>query len=275
MKKRVLLSIIIILFSYEQTNCQWRVIDTNSDVEEFVEITFSDSLNGWALADKAIFHTNDGGDTWVSQISVDSMKYRQIISLDNQVGLAFGRGIILRTNDGGINWNIQNVFPNNYNYMIASFCNDSTGLMIAAKEENEKIYKFVLKTYDRGLSWDTLLVKNDIIRFYDIAFADSSTGYIMGSVGLDNFPQFIFIKQMTAEKIGTVFQFFTVHIQLFYLWQVRILYGQDGSVLQSHLTEVLYGILIMKLLMVTLHTMGSPDFMIFTRLTAKWVMLEL
>ncbi|MGD8782149.1 MAG: YCF48-related protein [Ignavibacteria bacterium] len=163
---------------------QWRIIDTGIKTY-FLDITFADSENGWALGDKAIMHTCDGGETWINQKEIDSLKYRQIVFLDNQVGFALGYGI-LRTTDGGVNWNIYNVFPEKY-YMTVSFCNDSTGLMIAAKEENEKIYKFVLKTHNRGLSWDTLLIKNDIIRFSDIAFADSSTGYIMGSVGLDNF----------------------------------------------------------------------------------------
>ncbi|MGD8781738.1 MAG: YCF48-related protein [Ignavibacteria bacterium] len=184
---KILISKLIVLSFLISSTCfsQWRVIDTNSDVDEFVGITFADSLNGWALGDKAILHTSDGGETWVYQKEIDSHIFAQILFLDNKVGFVFSKGI-LRTIDGGNNWNFHNAFFENY-FTKASFCNDSTGLMIAAKEENERISKFVLKTYDRGLSWDTLLVKNDIIRFSDIEFVDSSTGYIMGSVGLDNF----------------------------------------------------------------------------------------
>jgi photosystem II stability/assembly factor-like uncharacterized protein/LmbE family N-acetylglucosaminyl deacetylase len=79
------------------------------------DITFVDADHGWAVGQRgAIWHTRDGGATWVWQPSGVACALRSVCFVDSQTGWAAGgewrpylhdsQGVLLRTRDGGATW---------------------------------------------------------------------------------------------------------------------------------------------------------------------------
>ncbi|MBI4721588.1 MAG: T9SS type A sorting domain-containing protein [Candidatus Stahlbacteria bacterium] len=83
---------------------------------------FIDSLQGWIISSKKVYHTVDGGYNWVAESIVVVGNLGEIDFLDSLNGWVSGnigtRGIILRTRDGGNNWT-QELTPITY-YVIRS-----------------------------------------------------------------------------------------------------------------------------------------------------------
>lgn len=85
------------------------------DDNRVMSMVFVDSLYGWATGDRgAIRHTNDGGETWITQrnpptfpIVPGSRTFLDILFTDRLNGWVCGSlGDILKTEDGGNNWRV-------------------------------------------------------------------------------------------------------------------------------------------------------------------------
>ncbi len=71
------------------------------------DIYFTDDRNGWAVVGfSLIFHSNDGGKTWVNQLHTgpDSYGVNRLSFINEKKGCATGSSILC-TEDGGIVWN--------------------------------------------------------------------------------------------------------------------------------------------------------------------------
>ncbi|MFH1213029.1 MAG: YCF48-related protein [Candidatus Neomarinimicrobiota bacterium] len=87
-----------------QQNCEWKIIsEVTSDMNK---VFFVDSTKGWIVGDSGrIFATDDGGTTWLSQVSETENKLVSIYFMDNQTGFATGYDrTLIRTNNGGDTW---------------------------------------------------------------------------------------------------------------------------------------------------------------------------
>ena len=85
-------------------------------------VCFVDSLTGWAVGDKELIHTTDGGKSWKYQ---DASRLRgeymnSVFFKNKNLGWIVG-SIILHTTDGGQNWTGQERGANqNKNYELRS-----------------------------------------------------------------------------------------------------------------------------------------------------------
>ncbi|MDR0338083.1 MAG: hypothetical protein LBI18_13440 [Planctomycetaceae bacterium] len=81
------------------------------------DLCFIDANIGWAVGDRGtIWHTEDGGTTWILQKTPISCTLWSVCFLDASFGFAVGgyyfpfssqgRGVVLSTQDGGKNWSI-------------------------------------------------------------------------------------------------------------------------------------------------------------------------
>jgi photosystem II stability/assembly factor-like uncharacterized protein len=71
------------------------------------DVYFTDDRNGWAVVGFGlIFHTNDGGKTWVNQLHTGPLSYglSRLAFIDQRRGCAGGSSLLC-TEDGGKTWN--------------------------------------------------------------------------------------------------------------------------------------------------------------------------
>ncbi|MGD8350879.1 MAG: YCF48-related protein, partial [Gammaproteobacteria bacterium] len=153
----------------------------------FWGVDFIDVTTGWAVGSQRtlvgtsyidvaeIFHTSDGGNTWIEQdVGNCGMNcyYRTLYGVsfvDVQTGWAVGSGLF-HTIDGGNSWNTQYATVNDLRGV--HFLNSSTGWAVG---ENGTI----IHTIDGGVTWNPQ-ASGTSYTLYSVFALDPSTAWIAG-----------------------------------------------------------------------------------------------
>jgi photosystem II stability/assembly factor-like uncharacterized protein len=151
-------------------------------------VYFIDSLKGWIVGeDSTILYTSNGGIDWINQTSGFSgyaNNYNDVFFSNDTSGWVVGgtdySGIILHTTDGGNSW-IKQIEELTRRLNTVFFINDSVGWVGGGLEYPS--VKIILKTYNRGLVWDTLLIETyPYNSIFDIHFVNENIGWAVGGV---------------------------------------------------------------------------------------------
>jgi photosystem II stability/assembly factor-like uncharacterized protein len=91
----------------------WVTLKSNTK-NRFYDVSFSDQLNGIAVATKRLLlTTTDGGDTWEDKSLTPPVftEYCHAFSATEQSILGYAFGPVYRTNDGWVTWDSGSIFP--------------------------------------------------------------------------------------------------------------------------------------------------------------------
>ena len=140
-------------------------------------ISFPDNRMGWIGGHFGrIWHTDDGGRTWVFQESHTTENIADIYFVDPKNGWAVGHaGLIIHTSDGGKEW-VHQKSPFKYFWKTVYFKDKRHG-WIAGEMGT------VIATDDGGKTWKTLITGDDVI-FNSITFAPDGHGWVAGEFGV-------------------------------------------------------------------------------------------
>ena len=213
MTKIIILVLILFLGNYKNINSQWRVIDTGVVDTLIIDMSFPDSLNGWAITPNKIIHSSDGGEHWELQDHpVDSLAFWKILFVNDNIGYIIGYGgLILATKDGGNLWvqqdsRVKDIFL----LRDLSFVNENTG-WIAGLIDNEYRGGVILKTTNGGITWEKQIERKDGIGYYAINFLDINNGWALSSYGWSNsdyaYMNRTFDGGLIWDTIGTIHEF--------------------------------------------------------------------
>lgn len=136
------------------------------------DITFIDSLLGFAVSDSSIIKTTDGGDSWSVKLSGYYI-FKRIQFLNSNTGFACGgNNRLFKTIDSGENWTIivpAGIFPND----MAVVSEDTIFLV-----NSEGAFGGVFRTTNGGASWTQVnLAPNNPDRIY---MYNARIGFICG-----------------------------------------------------------------------------------------------
>ena len=159
--------------------------------EDINEIYFRNDNNGYVVAGKKMFLTDDGGRSWREIKIYDPKNFRnttpEFLSVrfaDKKRGLIVGSllnkeeevvdSLVMRTEDGGETWS-RIVVPSKLELFHLDFVNSSRGWIVGDKG-------LILTTDDGGINWrkQTSGTANTL---YNVDFRDSSEGYAVGAKG--------------------------------------------------------------------------------------------
>ncbi len=115
------------------------------------DISFADSLYGWAVGDTGrILRTVNGGQTWTSQSSNTADNLLAVSFINRNEGFAAGDlGTLLKTTNGGMTWTPSTTAPA-VPWQRMHFSTSQLGWMIS------KQVSHVYRTTDGGANWDTV-----------------------------------------------------------------------------------------------------------------------
>jgi len=160
-------------------------------IRDFSDVFFLDSLQGWTCgALGAIFRTTDGGSDWRQQNLGGPFFCTRIRFLNHTTGWATGiQTWLMRTATGGNDWKA---------YMLPHppYHTDSVhlqGLAVVAPDTawfvagncgewgpaHDSGQGYIVRTTNAGDSWE-LVAKNHLYDFFDVAFTDSRSGFVVG-----------------------------------------------------------------------------------------------
>jgi len=175
---------IVLLFSCKKSTEPvipgWEVLSIGTNADLFA-VDFVDENYGWMIGrDTVVFHTTDGGNTWVRQsypnYQLLGLPLRDIQCIDQQLGWAVGggyNGFICKTTDGGNNWFIQDTVKRRSVNCIF-FTDPSHGWVCGGSSAG------FLRTADGGDTWDSISSPYVI---YLRDFVDSLNGWAFGQGG--------------------------------------------------------------------------------------------
>ena len=160
--------------------------------EDINEIYFRNDNNGYVVAGKKMFVTDDGGGAWRELKIYEPKNFRnatpEFLSVrfaDKKRGLIVGAllskddqvidSLVMRTDDGGANWTRVNV-PSRTELFHLDFVNSSRGWIVGDKG-------LILMTEDGGVNWRKQISGTERA-LYNVDFRDSSEGYAVGGKGV-------------------------------------------------------------------------------------------
>ena len=163
-------------------------VDTKDSINE---IYFRSKDNGYLVAGKKMFLTDDGGGSW-HEIKIYNPgdfknavpEFLSIRFADKKRGLIVGSlldkdeevvdSLVMRTDDGGETWS-RILVPSKRELFHLDFVNSSRGWIVGDKG-------IILVTYDGGLNWQ-IQKSGTTNALYNVDFRDSDEGYAVGGKG--------------------------------------------------------------------------------------------
>ncbi|MDQ2999829.1 MAG: YCF48-related protein [Fibrobacterota bacterium] len=118
--------------------------------------------------------TEDGGATWIPQVSGAQNSIHSLFFLNSDTGWAVGKNPILKTLNGGKTWKAMTEATGDYLYSVF-FTNEDTGWVVG--------YHTLLKTIDGGTTWNPQSIVNCCDRGFtlnSVYFIRGDTGYAVG-----------------------------------------------------------------------------------------------
>ncbi len=159
--------------------------------EDINEIYFRNNDNGYIVAGKKMFLTDDGGRSWRETKIYKSSDFKNLtpefLSIrfaDKKRGLLVGSlldkdgdvvdSLIMRTDDGGESWS-RILVPSKTELYHLDFIDSLRGWIVGDKG-------LILVTYDGGVNWQVQKSGSDKA-LYNVDFRDSKEGYAVGGKG--------------------------------------------------------------------------------------------
>ena len=187
-----------------------------------VDITFTDSLTGYAILSSASFDTSfvlkttNGGDNWNVMLSENRVEYKRIIFLNNAIGYVGGATLngggstyMLKTLNGGYNWT-RLTTPNSTRVNDMAILSEDTIWIVDASGFDGGIYR----TTNGGMNWTFQYQHNsNLEKIYiynrNVGFA-SSQSYLFRTInsginwniidGQNGYRDIFFIDSLTGWK---------------------------------------------------------------------------
>ncbi|CAD73688.1 MAG TPA: hypothetical protein DDX19_05000 [Rhodopirellula baltica] len=162
----------------------WRRTNAPDASSRTDDIWFIDPQRGWAAnSNGKIIFTEDGGDSWVDQLSDPEVYFRCLGFADEQTGwagtLTAGKRLF-HTTDGGQNWQSVDNLPGNQPSAICGISVVSKDVIYASGTNFPNRPTGVFKTTDAGANWEAIDMEPWSDMLIDCFFTDENTGWVVG-----------------------------------------------------------------------------------------------
>ncbi len=169
------LVVIMILTTYQVSNCQWNWINPLPGGNNYGSVSFLNDSIGWIVGNKgSVYKTTDFGQTWNRQSVNLTSRLNDIHMVNENTGYIVGdSSVVLKTYDGGNTWeHLELGLTSDASLISVCFTDELKGWISGD-------FSFVFSTNDGGQTWSAY-------EFWwadwigDVQFVDSLTGYRAG-----------------------------------------------------------------------------------------------
>jgi photosystem II stability/assembly factor-like uncharacterized protein len=145
-------------YRFEQTQTTtWISLESDYPEAKFKDVEFVNSSHGWVVgilypdtfSGGVILYTENGGDTWETQLADDSQLFLQIDIVNERTAWVTGLGCLYFTNDSGASWHTSLVGSSRLSGMsTVEFLNATHGWTATSQ--------VLYRTTDGGQSWQNV-----------------------------------------------------------------------------------------------------------------------
>lgn len=149
-------------------NWNTKQINWDSDPvhDNIVDINFSNSLDGWAVAgEQRIFvsHSTDGGKIWKTNRLTQLTKSLTAISISAadpaHIFIGEKSGYLIKSSDSGKTWTVlKQRFVDTTTFFSTVFLDSLNGISVGGRVLNKRSEAIIQTTQNGGLSWDYYIV---------------------------------------------------------------------------------------------------------------------
>ena len=162
----------------------WRRTNAPDASSRTDDIWFVDPQRGWAAnSNGKIIFTDDGGDSWIDQLSDPDVYFRCLGFVDDKTGwagtLTSGKRLF-NTNNGGATWTQVNNLPDNQPSAICGISVVSNEVVYASGTNFPNRPTGIYKTTDGGKNWTAIDMEPWADMLIDCYFTDENTGWVVG-----------------------------------------------------------------------------------------------
>ena len=149
-----------------------QIVESDLPDNRYFDLTFTDSVTGYVVAEGTVSKTLDGGKHWATQILKDGCHLKKIKFINTDIGFILGalgsENFLFTTKNAGGSWSADKL---DFNGTINdfNFTSDNQGFLTGDG--------YFAKTNDGGYSW-TRINSDNSINFSAISFKNSTTGYV-------------------------------------------------------------------------------------------------
>ncbi|MBT8339341.1 MAG: hypothetical protein HKP58_04425 [Desulfatitalea sp.] len=145
--------------------------------DDLFGVSFPSAETGWVCGRWGVmYHTTDGGKSWVSQDTGTDVTLLSVFFVDGQNGWAVGdTGTILHTGDAGMTWRKQACPVPSFYLMDVFFVSPAEGWIVTERTH-------ILHTANGGETWQIQFQDQDYI-LKSVSFSDSRNGWAVGEYG--------------------------------------------------------------------------------------------
>ncbi|NHM06361.1 T9SS type A sorting domain-containing protein [Flavobacterium sp. CYK-4] len=222
-----------------QAQLQWRPLPTaitNIDNQRFDDVFFLNENLGWAAngAYAAVYKTTDGGATWTTQITEQSLGgnyyFRNIEFLNENIGfLGTLDNVFFKTIDGGTTWIPVTNLPNAPRAVCGlDAVGESTVYGCGAYfSPASGTPAYIIKSTDSGATWQHIDMTPYATALVEILFQDENVGYASGADSNGG----VILK--TTDGGATWASIYNSGIPGEYVWKLQILSSNNNVLFGS------------------------------------------
>ncbi len=134
----------------------WITLESDYPEATFRDVEFINSSHGWVVgilypnttSGGIILHTEDGGDTWETQLADDGQLFRQIDVVNERIAWVTGFSCLYFTNDSGETWATSVAHGSLSTMSTVEFINETHGWTATMQ--------MLFKTTDGGQTWQNV-----------------------------------------------------------------------------------------------------------------------
>lgn len=159
---------------------------------DLVTVFFTSGERGFVAGDNGyLAQTTDGGRTWTKQSIGTTDDINEIYFRNNDNGYVVAGKKMFATADGGRTWREIKIYePRDFRnstpeFLSVRFADKKRGFIIGSllNRAGDVVDSLLMRTDNGGESWARIIVPSKI-ELYDLAFANSSRGWVVGDKGL-------------------------------------------------------------------------------------------
>jgi photosystem II stability/assembly factor-like uncharacterized protein len=187
---KILLTLILSLFSTVTVNAQWTAAGKADTPGDLNTVYFADSKRGWVGGDNGyLAWTNDGGVNWV-QLNVGTKNsISDVYFRGSDKGYLLAGDKVFSSTDGGQTWREDKILlrddiaegePELYSLR---FANKKNGWIVGSVNKKDAVVgSLVLHTRDGGTLWRRVRIPTNV-ELIHVDFVDEDNGWIVGANG--------------------------------------------------------------------------------------------
>ncbi|HIC38110.1 MAG TPA: T9SS type A sorting domain-containing protein [Candidatus Marinimicrobia bacterium] len=189
--RNIFFAIIIFTVCWGQDSNNWQELPNApiapSELKKHDDLFFRNDTTGWLITRSGqIFHTSDGGSSWIEQLHDTTAYMRCVGFMDDLHGIAGNlladslRNVLYKTHNAGLTWEVvdTSTITGEIPYGLCGLSAVDSLTIFGCGRHHGPAY--FVRSFDGGESWESFNMSDSVGALIDLYFWDQNRGIMIG-----------------------------------------------------------------------------------------------